>query len=127
VRIIQHNIIYELITSVEEAMAELLDPEYREVKLGMTEVRATFPLAKGQVAGCMVTEGMIKRDAHARLLRKDEVIHEGRIGTLKRFKDDVTEVRAGYECGIQITGCNDYKEGDRIECYEIHEFRPKLR
>ncbi len=127
VRIIQHNIIYELITSVEEAMSELLDPEYREVKLGMAEVRATFPLAKGQVAGCMVTEGMIKRDAHARLLRKDEVTHEGRIGTLKRFKDDATEVRAGYECGIQISGCNDYKEGDRIECYEIHEFRPSLR
>ncbi|MGE9291974.1 MAG: translation initiation factor IF-2 [Puniceicoccales bacterium] len=127
VRIIQHNIIYELITSVEEAMAELLDPEFREVKLGMAEVRATFPLAKGQVAGCMVTEGMIKRDAHARLLRKEEVVHEGRIGTLKRFKDDATEVRAGYECGIQISGCNDYKEGDRIECYEIHEFRPSLR
>ncbi|MBC2593608.1 translation initiation factor IF-2 [Ruficoccus amylovorans] len=127
VRIIQHNIIYELITSVEEAMSELLDPEYREVKLGMVEVRATFPLAKGLVAGCMVTEGIIKRDAHARLIRKEVVIHEGRIGTLKRFKEDVNEVRAGYECGIQVSGTHDYKEGDRIECYEIHEFRPNLR
>ncbi|MEM8549416.1 MAG: translation initiation factor IF-2, partial [Verrucomicrobiota bacterium] len=127
VRIIQHNIIYELIEQVEEAMAELLDPEFREVKMGLAEVRAVFPVAKGQVAGCMVTEGMIKRDAPARLLRKDEVTHEGKIGTLKRFKDDATEVRAGYECGIQIGGCNDYKEGDKIECYEIHEFRPSLR
>ncbi|MEM9227671.1 MAG: translation initiation factor IF-2, partial [Verrucomicrobiota bacterium] len=127
VRIIQHNIIYELIEQVEEAMGELLDPEYREVKMGLAEVRAVFPVAKGQVAGCMVTEGMIKRDAHARLLRKDEVVYEGKVGTLKRFKDDATEVRAGYECGIQIGGCNDYKEGDKIECYEIHEFRPSLR
>ncbi len=127
VHVIQHNIIYELIEQVEAAMAELLDPEFREVKLGRAEVRAIFPLAKSQVAGCMVTEGIIKRDAHARVLRKDEVIYEGRIGTLKRFKDDATEVRAGYECGIQVTGSNDYIEGDQIECYEIHEFRPSLR
>ncbi|WP_269537921.1 translation initiation factor IF-2 [Cerasicoccus fimbriatus] len=126
VHIIQHNIIYELIDQVKESMAELLEPEFRENKLGAAEVRAIFPVGKGFVAGCMVTEGIIKRDAHARLLRKDEVVHEGRIGTLKRFKDDATEVRAGYECGANITGCNDYEEKDVIEVYEIVEFRPSL-
>ncbi|WP_309382534.1 translation initiation factor IF-2 [Cerasicoccus frondis] len=126
VQIIQHNIIYELIDQVKEAMAELLEPEFRENKLGAAEVRAIFPVGKGWVAGCMVTEGILKRDAHARLLRKDEVIHEGRIGALKRFKDDAQEVRAGYECGANITGCNDYEEKDVIEAFEIVEFRPSL-
>ncbi|MGE9295910.1 MAG: translation initiation factor IF-2, partial [Puniceicoccales bacterium] len=126
VHIIQHNIIYELIDQVKEAMAEQLEPEYRENKLGAAEVRAIFPVGKGFAAGCMVTEGILKRDAHARLYRKEEVIHEGRIGTLKRFKDDATEVRAGYECGAAITGCNDYEERDVIEVYEIVEFRPSL-
>lgn len=126
VHIIQHNIIYELVDQVKEAMAELLEPEARENKLGAAEVRAVFPVGKGFVAGCMVTEGIIKRDAFARLLRKDEVVHEGRIGALKRFKDDATEVRAGYECGANITGCNDYEEKDIIEAYEIVEFRPSL-
>lgn len=126
VRLIQHNIIYELVDQVKEAMAELLEPEYRENKLGAAEVRAVFPVAKGYVAGCMVTEGLVKRDAFARLLRGDDVVHEGRIGTLKRFKDDATEVRAGYECGAQITGCHHYEEKDIIEVFEIVEFRPSL-
>jgi len=126
VLIIQHNIIYELVDQVKEAMAELLEPEFRENKLGAAEVRAVFPVGKGFVAGCMVTEGIIKRDGFARLLRKNDVVHEGRIGTLKRFKDDATEVRAGYECGCNITGCNDYQEKDVIEVFEIIEFRPSL-
>jgi len=126
VRIIQHNIIYELIDQVKEAMAELLEPEQRENKMGAAEVRAVFPVAKGFVAGCMVTEGILKRDAFARLMRQGDIVHDGRIGTLKRFKDDATEVRAGYECGAAITGCNDYQEKDIIEVYEIIEFRPKL-
>ncbi|MEO0796532.1 MAG: translation initiation factor IF-2 [Verrucomicrobiota bacterium] len=126
VRIIQHNIIYELIDQVKEAMAELLEPEYRENKLGAAEVRAVFPVAKGFAAGCMVTEGILKRDAFARLLRGSDVVADGRIGTLRRFKDDATEVRAGYECGAAITGCNDYQEKDVIEAFEIVEFRPSL-
>lgn len=126
VHIIAHNIIYELVDQVKEAMAELLDPEYRENKLGAAEVRMVFPAAKGRAAGCMVTEGILKRDATARLLRKGEVVAQGRITTLKRFKDDVTEVRAGYECGVQIGGYSDYTQGDVIEAYEIVESRPGL-
>ncbi|GHC09103.1 translation initiation factor IF-2 [Cerasicoccus arenae] len=126
VHIVHHNIIYELVDQVRDAMAELLEPEYRENKLGAAEVRAVFPVAKGFAAGCMVTEGILKRDAFARLLRKDVVVHEGRIGTLKRFKDDAQEVRAGYECGAALTGCNSYEEKDIIEAFEIVEFRPKL-
>ena len=107
-------------------MAGLLDPEFREHKIGAAEVRQKFPVAKGVVAGCMVTEGCIKRDGHARVHRKNEVVFEGKIGTLKRFKDDASEVRAGYECGIQVSSYNNYEEGDIIECYEIHEVQPEL-
>lgn len=126
VHIIQHKIIYELIDQVKEAMGELLDPEYKENKLGAAEVRMVFPAAKGQAAGCMVTEGLIKRDCKVRLMRKDELVHEGKLSTLRRFKDDVAEVRAGYECGMQIAGFNDYEEGDIIEAIEILELRPEL-
>ena len=107
-------------------MAGLLDPEYREHKIGAAEVRQKFPVAKGVVAGCMVTEGRITRDGHARVHRKNEVVFEGKIGTLKRFKDDASEVRAGYECGIQVSSYNNYEEGDIIECYEINEVQPEL-
>lgn len=125
-RIFKHNIIYELINNVRDAMAEELDPELRENKIGAASVRAVFPLAKGQVAGCLVTEGNIRRDAGARLLRGEQVIAEGKVDTLKRFKDDATEVRAGYECGIRLAGWNDYQEGDTIECYEILKIRASL-
>ena len=126
VHVIHHNIIYELIDQVKETMGGLLDPEHHEHKIGAAEVRQKFPVAKGVVAGCMVTEGRIAREGHARVRRKDEVVFEGKIGTLKRFKDDVNEVRAGYECGIQVSSYNDYEEGDIIECYEIHEVQPEL-
>lgn len=128
VQIIQHNIIYELIDQVKELMTEMLEPELKENKLGAAEIRQVFPVAKGIVAGCMVTEGKISRDAFARVLRgkKVEPIHQSKIVTLKRFKEDVNEVRAGYECGIQVSGFNDYKEGDTIECFEIQKIRPSL-
>lgn len=126
VSIIQHDIIYELLDKVKELMAEQLDPEQREVKLGAAEVRQIFPLGKGFVAGCMVTEGILRRGARCRLLRGEEVISDSRISALKRFKDDSTEVRAGYECGVQLANQNSYVEGDVIECYEIQEFRPAL-
>lgn len=128
VRIIQHNIIYELLDQVEAAMAELLDPEKREKKLGAAEVRQIFSVSKTRnVAGCMVTEGTINRSRKARLLRNGEVLHESTIDTLKRFKDDVKEVRAGYECGINVNGFDEYEEGDVIECFEVEEVRPSLR
>lgn len=127
VRIIQHDIIYELIDQVEEAMAGLLDAEYTERKSGAAEIRQIFSVGKGRyVAGCMITEGTIKRNGLARLMRGGELVHEGKIETLKRFKDDVKEVRAGYECGVNISAYNDYQEGDIIECFEIEEQRPSL-
>ena len=127
IRIIQHAIIYELIDQVEEAMAGLLDAEYTEKKLGGAEIRQVFSMGKGRnVAGCMVTEGIIQRNCIARLMRGGAVIHESKIDTLKRFKDDVKEVRAGYECGINVAGYDDYAEGDIIECYAVEEQRPSL-
>jgi translation initiation factor IF-2 len=126
IRLIQHNIIYELINQVKDAMTDLLEPELRENKIGAAEVRQTFPLGRGQVAGCMVIEGRIQRDALARLMRKGELVHESRIGTLKRFKEDASEVRAGYECGIQMDGFNDYQEKDIIEVFEILKIKPEL-
>lgn len=126
VRIITHNIIYELIDQVKEAMVDQLPPEFREQKTGAAEIRAVFPVAKGIVAGCMVTEGRINRDAGARLLRKGRVEEEGRIVTLRRFKDDVTEVRAGYECGIRLNDVDTYEVGDVIETFEILKLKPSL-
>jgi translation initiation factor IF-2 len=125
-QIIQHNIIYELIDRVKDAMADLLDPELNEVKIGMADVRQVFPAGRGFVAGCMVTEGRVGRNAYARLLRKGKMLHQSSIDTLKRFKDDATEVRAGYECGMHIKGFEDYQVGDNIECFEIHEVRATL-
>ena len=128
IRIIQHEIIYELLDQVEEEMVGMLDAELTEKKLGAAEIRQVFPTGKGRyVAGCMVTEGTINRSKIARLMRGGEVLHESAIDTLRRFKDDVKEVRAGYECGINVEGYNDYEEGDIIECFAIEESRPTLR
>jgi translation initiation factor IF-2 len=126
VRIETFDIIYELGDKVREMLADLLEPDLKEIKLGAAEVRATFPLAKGFVAGCLVTEGKIGRNASARLRRGRETMHEGRIATLKRFKDDANEVRAGLECGIKLGDWNDYQVGDIIECYEIQKVRASL-
>jgi len=126
VKIFQHGIIYEIIDTVKDEMADLLAPIISEKKIGSAEVRAIFPLGKTQVAGCMITDGKIQRDATAKLLRDGEVIHEGTITNLKRFKDDVNEVRAGYECGIALRSFNDYREGDRIECFEVEKTKPSL-
>jgi translation initiation factor IF-2 len=126
VEIYSHNIIYELITRIKDAMAEELEPELRENKIGAAEVRAVFPLGKSWVAGCMVTEGRVQRDAQARLYRGKELVAESAIGQLKRFKDDVNEVRAGFECGIQVKGMSHYEEGDTIEVFEILKIKPDL-
>jgi translation initiation factor IF-2 len=127
VDIYQNNIIYELIDLVRDCMTDLLEPELKEKKTGGAEVRQVFPLGKSlTVAGCMVTEGRILRDRKARLIRKGKVEIESRVETLKRFKDDVNEVKAGYECGIRLAGFNDYEEGDLIECIEVEKIRPNL-
>src|SRR5690606_17144816 len=107
-----HRIIYDAIEEIESAMKGMLDPEYREVVTGHAEVRNIFKISRvGTIAGCMVTDGKIVRDANVRLLREGVVIHEGRIESLKRFKDDAKEVLQGYECGISLENYNDIKEG----------------
>ncbi len=128
IQVIQHNIIYELIDRIKDFMTEMLEPELKENKLGAAEIRQVFAVAKGVVAGCMVTEGKLLRDALARVLRgkKSEPIYQGKIVTLKRFKEDANEVRAGYECGVQIGGFDEYLPGDILECFEIQKIRPSL-
>ncbi len=126
VRIETFEIIYELGDKVREMMADLLEPELREIKLGAAEVRQIFPVSKGFVAGCLVTEGRVSRNAPARVRRGKEVVFEGRVGTLRRFKDDANDVRAGLECGIRLDGFDGYKEADVIECLEIQKVRAAL-
>jgi translation initiation factor IF-2 len=126
VRIETFDIIYEMGDKVREMMADMLDPDLKETKTGAAEVRQVFPLAKGFVAGCLVTEGKINRNAAARLRRGRETVHEGKIATLKRFKDDANEVRAGLECGIKLDDFNGYQAGDVIECFEIQKVRASL-
>jgi translation initiation factor IF-2 len=126
VRIETFEIIYEMGDKVREMMADLLDPDIKEIKTGAAEVRQIFPLAKGFVAGCLVTEGKINRNASARLRRGREILHEGRVGTLRRFKDDANEVRAGLECGIKLDDFNGYAPGDVIECFEVQKVRASL-
>ena len=127
VHVFQNNIIYELIDLVKENMADLLEPELVEKKTGRAEVREVFSISKGRsVAGSMVMEGSIIRNATARVVREGEVLAEGRIDTRKRFKEDSKEVKAGFECGIRLDGFDRYEEGDAIETYEIEKIRPSL-
>ena len=127
VQVFQNSIIYEIIDLVKDNMADLLEPEVIEKKTGRAEIRQVFKLSKGRtVAGSMVMEGSITRNKGARLLRGNEVLAEGKIDTLKRFKDDATEVKAGFECGIHLEGFDRYEEGDVIESFELEKTRPTL-
>ncbi|WP_225999357.1 translation initiation factor IF-2 [Paenibacillus sp. BJ-4] len=113
-----HRVIYNVIEEIEQAMKGMLDPEYKENVIGHAEVRNVFKVTKvGTIAGCMVTSGKITRSAEARLIRDGIVIFEGKIDSLKRFKDDAKEVAQGYECGITLDGYNDVKESDIIEAF----------
>ncbi len=117
-----YSIIYELIDDVKAALSGLLSPELRENLLGYAEIREVFNITKvGKVAGCMVTEGLIKRGAKVRLLRDNVVIHEGTLKTLKRFKDEVKEVKSGFECGMAFENYDDMRAGDMIEGFEVQE------
>lgn len=121
-----HRVIYSIVEEIEQAMKGMLDPEYKEVVIGHAEVRNTFKISKvGTIAGCMVTEGKISRSAEVRLVRDGIVIHEGKIDSLKRFKDDAKEVAQGYECGIMIEKYNDMKEGDIIEAFVMETIERK--
>jgi translation initiation factor IF-2 len=117
-----YRVIYDAIDDIKAALSGMLAPEKQEVELGQAEVRQTFRVPRlGVVAGCYVTQGTIPRDARVRLVRDGVVVYEGRIGSLRRFKDDVREVASGYECGIGIEGFQDIKEGDVIEAFEVRE------
>jgi translation initiation factor IF-2 len=127
VKVFQNQIIYEIIDLVKDNMAELLEPELVEKKVGRAEIRQVFRVSKGRtVAGSMVMEGSIGRNKGARLVRNGKVLGEGKVDTLKRFKDDVMEVKAGFECGIRLDTFDDYEEGDVIETFEVDKVRPSL-
>ena len=117
-----YSIIYELLDELKQMLSGMLAPEAREIILGHAEIREVFNITKvGKIAGCRVTDGMFKRTARARLLRDDTVIFDGMLGSLKRFKDDVREVKEGFECGMSLEGYNDIRQGDVIEAYEVQE------
>ena len=122
IQIRTYNVIYNIIDDVENAMKGMLDPEFKEVVLGTVEIRNTFKVPNvGIVGGAYVTDGKVVRNENIRLVRDGIVIHEGKISSLKRFKDDAREVAQGYECGIGIENYNDIKEGDIIECFTMEE------
>ena len=117
-----HSIIYELIDEIKAAMSGLLSPDRKEEFIGYAEILEVFNITKvGKIAGCKVTEGVIKRGCSVRLLRDNVVIHEGSLKTLKRFKDEVKDVVEGQECGMAFENYGDLMAGDMIECFEIHE------
>ena len=122
VQIRYYNIIYEAVDDVKAALSGMLAPEQKEERLGLVEVREVYKISKvGTVAGCYVLEGVVKRGGKIRLLRDNVVIHDGELDSLKRFKDDVREVKAGFECGLSLKNFNDVEKGDHLEVYEIVE------
>lgn len=124
VEIKQYSIIYQVIEDIEAAMKGMLDPKYQEKVIGNAEVRQTFRISNvGTIAGCYVLSGKVERNAGVRVIRDNVVIHDGKLATLKRFKDEVKEVGKGFECGMQIENYNDIKEGDTIEVYIMEEIK----
>ncbi len=121
-----YSIIYELIDQMKEAMAGMLEPEHRETVIGHAEVKQVFELSRGIVAGCLVTDGRVARIARARILRRRQPVYDGGISTLRRFQDDVKEVRSGLECGIKLGDFSEYQVGDVIECYQLEQVAQKL-
>jgi translation initiation factor IF-2 len=122
-----YNIIYEAVDEVKAALGGMLAPEKKENVLGLVEIRQVFRISKvGAVAGCYVTEGIVRRGARVRLLRDNVVIHDGELDSLKRFKDDVREVKAGFECGLSLKSFNDIQVGDQLEVYEVQEVARSL-
>ncbi len=122
-----YSIIYDVVDDIKKALEGMLSPELREKIIGYAEIRNVFNITGvGKVGGCMVTEGYVKRGAKVRLLRDNVVIHDGSLAQLKRFKDDVKEVKSGYECGMSFENYNDIQVGDFIECYEVEEIAATL-
>ncbi|MDN5856150.1 MAG: translation initiation factor IF-2, partial [Actinomycetia bacterium] len=123
VEIRYYSVIYQATDEIEAAMKGMLKPEYEEATLGQAEIREIFRSSKvGNIAGCMVTDGVIRRNAKARLLRDGSVVKDNlELSSLKRFKDDASEVRDGFECGLTLRGFNDIKVGDIVESFEMRE------
>ncbi|WP_299809096.1 translation initiation factor IF-2 [uncultured Roseibium sp.] len=122
-----YNVIYDLVDDIKAAMSGLLSPERRETFLGNAEIKEVFHISKvGKVAGCLVTEGVVERGANVRLIRDDVVIHEGELGTLKRFKDEVKSVESGQECGMNFVKYQDMRPGDIIECFRVEQIARTL-
>ena len=127
VKIRYYNIIYEALDDVKAALSGMLAPERRENQLGLVEIREVYKISKvGTVAGCMVTEGLVRRNAKVRLLRDNVVIHTGELDSLKRFKDDAREVKSGFECGLSLKNYDDVKVGDTLEVFEVVEVARSL-
>jgi translation initiation factor IF-2 len=117
-----YNIIYDAVDEVKSALSGMLAPEKKESVTGLVEVRQVFHISKvGTVAGCYVLEGVVKRGSMVRVLRDNIVIHTGELDSLKRFKDDAREVKAGFECGLSVKSFSDIKVGDQLEAYEVVE------
>ena len=121
-----YSIVYELIDTVRDAMLGLLDPETRETIIGHADVKQVFKVNKGKAAGCIVKDGKVTRTAHARVLRGRTPVFDGKMSTLRRFMDEVKEVKTGIECGIKLGAFNDYEEGDVIQCYLLDKFAQEL-
>src|ERR1700687_2781729 len=127
VEIRYYNIIYDLVDDVKKAMSGLLAPTLRETMLGNALVLEVFNISKvGKVAGCRVTDGTVERGANVRLIRDNVVVHEGKLSTLKRFKDEVKEVQSGQECGMAFENYGDMRVGDVIECYRVETIQRSL-
>ncbi len=122
-----YAVIYDLVDDVKATMSGLLSPERRETFLGNAEVLQVFDISKvGKIAGCLVTEGVVERGAEVRLIRDDVVVHEGKLGTLKRYKDDVKQVASGQECGMNFENYHDMRVGDVIECFRVEQIARSL-
>lgn len=122
------SIIYQIIEDIEKALTGMLEPEFKEMYLGRIEIKKVFKVAKvGNVAGCVVVDGKVRRDSNIRIVRDGVVVYEGKLASLKRFKDDAKEVVAGQECGLGIENFNDIKEGDIVEAFDIQEVKRTLR
>ena len=122
-----YDVIYKVIQDIRLAMTGLLAPIFKENVIGRADVKEIFRVPKiGAIAGCMVTDGHIERNAKIRLLREEVIVYNGTISSLRRFKDDVKEVQSGYECGIGLEGFNDIKSGDVLEVYQVEEQKAEL-
>ena len=127
VNIRYYNIIYEAVDDVKAALSGMLAPERKESQIGLVEIREVYKISKvGTVAGCMVTEGLVRRGPKIRVLRENVVIHTGELDSLKRFKDDAREVKSGFECGLSMKNFDDIKVGDLLEVFEVVEVARSL-